>query len=316
MSVIAVLAFDGVPGHQLTTPGLTFGAAARAHRAAGYELRLCAGAGPGPIRTGAPARLNLILPWGTEGLADADIVLLTGHDGFRDEPSAEVVEAVRDAAARGCRIGAVGTGTFTLAATGLLDGRRATTGWHHTEELAARHPRIDIDSGGTVVTDGAFHTSAGAFGGMDLVLGLIAQDHGAEVAAATVRRIIQPVEEWPAAVQEEIGLAIAGNAGLEPTLRWLAANLHRPLTLADIAAHAAISERSLNRRFREQTGATPLQYLLRLRIGRVRELLADGDIPIERIPERTGFGSPAGLRRHFQRFTGMTPRAYRDARRG
>ncbi|MFE9661907.1 helix-turn-helix domain-containing protein [Streptomyces sp. NPDC005955] len=312
MPVVALLVLDGVPGHQLTTPGLVFEAAAGVHRPARTELRICS---PGPaLTTAGPVPLEITAPWGPDGLEGADTVVLAGHAGYLAEPPPAVREAVRAAAARGSRIAAVGTGTFTLAATGLLDGRRATTEWCRTSELAARHPHVEVDPAGLLVTDGPFHSSAGVFGGIDLFLHLVGLDHGRAVAARTARQLIAPLYEHAGATRQEIERELAGTAGLEPTVRWLEANLHDPPTLAEIAAHARTSVRSLNRRFRERTGLTPRQYLLHVRLDRARQLLAAGDGTVDEIAARTGFGSPESFRRHFRRLTGTTPRAYRAAR--
>ncbi|MET7299583.1 helix-turn-helix domain-containing protein [Embleya sp. NPDC005575] len=313
MSVIAVLALDGIPGHQLTTPGLVFGTACRDHPGVAYELRLCAA--PGLRATGAPAALRIATPFGLDGLADADVVLVPGHDGHRDEPPTGVAAALRAAAARGSRIAAVGTGTFTLAATGLLDGRRATTGWRYLEELAGRYPGIEVDPLGTVVEDGPFLTAAGVFGGLDVCLYVLRGDHGPRVADETSRELITPLHTYAYDVRDTIDREVIESVGLEPTLRWLEANLHHPLTVADIAGHARTSVSSLTRRFHAHTGLSPLQYLLRARLREARRLLTETDVPVERIAARTGFTSPAALRRHFRALTETTPRAYRRAHR-
>ncbi|MFJ5724061.1 GlxA family transcriptional regulator [Streptomyces sp. NPDC093149] len=311
MSVIAVLVPDGLPGHHLTTPGLVFTTAAAGHPDAAYEVRLCAA--PGLTTLGSPAPLRISVPWGLDGLADADTVLVPGQDddGPRDEPAPEVLAALRAAAARGCRIGAVGTGVFTLAATGLLDGRRATTGWRHIGELARLHPRTEVDPVGTVVADGPFLTSAGIFGGMDVCLHVLAQDHGERLAGETSRELLTPLLTHADRVQETIDRELTVSSGIEPTLRWLEARLHLPLTPADIAAHAGISVSSLNRRFHARTGVSPPQYLLRRRLERARELLETTDEKVDRVAALSGFASPASLRHHFSRLTGTTPRAYR-----
>ncbi|GLF99555.1 GlxA family transcriptional regulator [Streptomyces yaizuensis] len=309
MPVVALLVLDGVPGNQLTTPGLVFDAAAGVHPPARTELRVCS-VRPA-VATAGPLPLDITAPWGTDGLEGAGTVVLAGHDGFLAAPPPGVLDAVRAAAARGSRVAAVGTGTFTLAASGLLDGHRATTEWCRTAELAARHPRVAVDPAGALVTDGPFLTSAGLFGGIDLFLHLIGLDHGPQVAARTARQLIDPLYEDMGATREEIDRELADTAGLEPTMRWLETHPHDSPTLAEMAAHARTSVRSLNRRFRERTGLTPRQYLLRARLERARRLLAAGDGTIEEIAARTGFGSPASFRHHFRRLTGTTPRAYR-----
>ncbi|MGA4844143.1 GlxA family transcriptional regulator [Streptomyces sp. G45] len=326
MSVIAVLALDGAPGHQLTAPGLAFATAARHHHPVAYKVRVCAG--PGFRSTGGPAPFGLDTAWGLEGLDDADTVLLPGHEGFRAAPPPEVVAALRGAVARGARVGAVGTGTFTLAATGLLDGRRAATSRRHTRELARLHPRVDVDPEGSAVADGPFHSAAGVLGGVDLCLHLITLDHGEPVAIETERQLFlhlhpepgdaaAPPGARPAAVQGAAEAAynavIPPGSSLEPVTRWMEANLHHPLTLDDIAGRAGLGVRSLTRRFRAETGLTPLQYLLRTRVQRAQRLLERTDDPVERIAARSGLGTPANLRHQFQRSTGTTPTTYRTA---
>ncbi|MER5850032.1 helix-turn-helix domain-containing protein [Streptomyces sp. NPDC002012] len=313
MPVIAVLALDGVPGHELTGPGMCFGTAARHHPHVAYELRYCTA--PRFRGTGSPAPFRIDTPWGLEGLADADTVLLPGHAGFRDEPEPEVADALRAAADRGSRIGAFGTGTFTLAATGLLDGCRAATGRQYAAELARRHPRVEVDPEGAVVDADPFHSAAGVLGGLDLCLHLITLDHGVPVAIETERQVFMQLHA-PAGAEDATGPAIRHGTGphsLGPTIRWMEAHLDHPLTLKDIADHAGLTVRGLNRRFRAETGLSPLQYLLRARVQAAQRLLERGDEPVERIAARTGLGTPANLRHHFQHHTGTGPRIYRTA---
>lgn len=311
VTAVAVLALDGAPGHHLTTPGLVFGAASR-HEGVAYEVRLCAA--PGFRATGGPGPpLAVRAPYGLEGLADADVVLVTAYEDRRAGPPEGVAAALRAAADRGGRVAAVGTGTFVLAAAGLLDGRRATTGWRYVEELAELYPRIDVDATGTVVEDGPFRTAAGVFGGMDICLHLLARDHGRHVAGETSRELITPLHGDADSVQEAIDREVAESAGLEPTLRWMRARLHLPLTLPEIAAHANTSVSSVTRRFRAHTGLSPLQYLLRARLHEAMRLLRETDTPVEHVAAATGFSSPAALRHHFRALTGTTPRDYRRA---
>ncbi|MER7701484.1 helix-turn-helix domain-containing protein [Kitasatospora sp. NPDC097605] len=315
MPVIAVLALDGLPGHHLTTPGLVFGAAAREHPGVAYDVRLCATGAPGTVRLGAPAPVEALLPYGLADAAEADVLLLPAHrdDGARPAPA--LLDTLRAAAVRGARIGACGTGVLTLAATGLLDGRRATTAWRHTGELARRHPRVEVDPGGTLVADGPFRTSGGVFGGLDVCLRLLAEDHGERIAGRTRRELLSPLLVHAERVAESIDRTLADTSGLSATLEWLESSLHLPLAPADIAAHAGVSVSSLNRRFLARTGVSAPRYLLRLRLQRARELLERTDEPVEAIAARTGFASPAALRPHFARLTGTTPRAYRARHR-
>lgn len=312
MSVIAVLALDEVPGPHLTTPGLVFGAASRGHPGVAYEVRLCAA--PVLRVVSSPDPVRIIPPWGLDGLAGADVVLITGHPGHRGDVPAAVHTALRAAVGRGIRVAGVGTGVLALAATGLLDGRRATTGWRHTAELA-HHAGITVDPLGAVVEDGPFLTAAGIFGGLDICLHILRSDHGARVAGETARELITPLQLDADRVQDTIEQQIMDSAGLEPTLRWLETQLDQDVTLPDIAVHARTSMSSVTRRFRIHTGHTPLQYLLHARIKEAQRLLRETETPVEQIAARTGFSSPVALRRHFRALTGTTPRAYRQTHR-
>ncbi|MFB7469950.1 GlxA family transcriptional regulator [Kitasatospora sp. NPDC056184] len=321
MPVIAVLALDGLPGHHLTTPGLVFGTAVREHPGIAYDVRLCAVGAPGTVRLGAPAPADAVLPYGLDDAAEADVLLLPSHgDGDSegdggDGPAPALLDTLRAAAARGARIGACGSGVLALAATGLLDGRRATTAWRHTGELARRHPRIEVDPGGTLVADGPFRTSGGVFGGLDVCLRLLAEDHGERIADRTRRALLSPLLTHAERVAESIDRTLAERGGLDATLEWLERNLHLPLTPADIAAHAGVSVSSLNRHFLARTGLSAPRHLLRRRLERARDLLEGTDEPVEAIAARVGFASPATLRPHFARLTGTTPRAYRARHR-
>ncbi|GGR96297.1 AraC family transcriptional regulator [Streptomyces aureoverticillatus] len=338
MSVVALLALDGVPAHQLSTPALLFGAASRAyyHRPP-YELRVCAAART--VRTAGPAVMTVTADHGLDGLADAATVIVTGYASCPAPPPPDVLDALRAAFARGSRLAAIGTGTFALAAAGLLDGRRATTSWSHAAELARSHPRTEVELGDWPIADGPFLTSSGVLGGKDLCVRIIEEEHGEQTAREADRHLFlmlpnpaealratphptptptshpdpTPHPDPPPAPHPSLTPPPHPDFTADPTATWLEANLHRPLTLSDIAAHAGTSVRSLTRHFRAHTGLTPLQYLLRARVRRAQWLLEHTDTPVEHIPTTTGLGTPANLRHHFHRFNGTTPSVYRAA---
>ncbi|MEV4441630.1 helix-turn-helix domain-containing protein [Streptomyces sp. NPDC049577] len=310
---VAVLALDGVVPFELSLPGQVFGTANQAAGRPHYELRICA---PGRAADTSPEHgaFRLRTPYDLDGLEGADTVVIPAHAHFLAQPPPAAVEALRRAAADGARLASVCVGAFTLAATGLLDGRRATTHWQYADELARRYPRIDVDPTVLFVDHGTLITSAGVAAGLDLCLHLVRRDLGADLAAATARRTVMPLQRDGGQAQFiERPPAPADPTALQPVLHWMEAHLDRPLTLADIAARANVSMRTLNRHFREQTGTTPLQWLLRARIHQAQQLLETTELPVTHIADRTGFGSPTTLRHHFTRHTGTSPHAYRTA---
>ncbi|MFE6777447.1 helix-turn-helix domain-containing protein [Streptomyces sp. NPDC057702] len=191
MPVVAVLVLDGVPASQVTAASLVLGHASRTlPRRLRYDLRLCsATSAPRAVTTGGPGPVRIAVDRGLDGLAEAGTVIVAGYPDVHAAPSAEVVEAVRAAADRGARIGAIGTGVFLLAAAGPLAGRRATTCWQHASELARRHPHVTVVPEESLVVDGPVVTSAGVLGGKELYLHVVARDHGEEAGTEADRQL-------------------------------------------------------------------------------------------------------------------------------
>ncbi|MBB5960099.1 transcriptional regulator GlxA family with amidase domain [Saccharothrix tamanrassetensis] len=309
MHTVAVLALDQVIPFDLATPIEVFTRIRLADGPA-YRVLVC-----GTTPTVDAGAFTLRLAHGLDALDDADTIILPGCADLTGPVPPEALDALRHAAARGARIASICSGAFVLAATGLLDGLRATTHWAAAPTLAARHPDIDVDPDVLYVDNGRLLTSAGAAAGLDLCLHLIRRDHGSAVAADAARLSVMPLEREGGQAQFIVHDQPPTPSGseLEPVLRWLADNSARDLTLEDIAAHAGMSTRTLNRRFREQTGTTPLQWLLRARVRRAQQLLEATTQPVERIAGQVGFGSPTAFRDRFKRVVGTSPNAYRAA---
>ncbi|MCS0634601.1 helix-turn-helix domain-containing protein [Streptomyces sp. LP05-1] len=308
MHTVAVLALDQVIPFDLATPIETFSRARLPDGRPGYRIRVCAERPE--VAAGAFA---LRAPWGLEGLRDADTVIVPGTTAPVPPLPAAVREELRAAAARGTRIASICVGTFVLAEAGLLDGLRATTHWIAADQLAAAYPAVEVDPDVLYVDNGQILTSAGAAAGLDLCLHMVRRDYGSAVAADSARLSVMPLEREGGQAQfivHDHSPAPAGSA-LEPLLDWLRENLARELSLAEIAAHAGTSTRTLMRRFREQTGTTPLQWLHRARVRQAQHLLETTDHSVERIGAQVGFGSATAFRDRFKRTTGVSPVTYR-----
>jgi transcriptional regulator GlxA family with amidase domain len=302
---------DGVVPYDLATPIELFGRARRPDGRPGYQLRVC---GPAPEADAGPFTMSV--PWGLDDLVDADTAIVPGVVDVSRPPPDEVLGALRAAVAAGTRVASICVGAFALAAAGLLDGLRATTHWSAAPELARRYPLVDVDPNVLFVDNGAILTSAGAAAGMDLCLHIIRRDLGSAVAADVARLAVMPLERDGGQAQFITYESPPDGSSLEPVLRWIEENLHRDLTVEDIATRAAMSVRTLNRRFRDQTGTTPLHWLHRCRLRRAQYLLETTAHPIERIASQVGFGAPATFRERFKQVVGTSPQAYRRAFRG
>jgi AraC family transcriptional regulator, transcriptional activator FtrA len=280
-----------------------------------YELRLC-GLNPGRPHTSPGLVLNT--DHGMDALVDADTVIVPAvpmavMDG--DEPLApELVEALRKASANGARMVSLCNGAFALAEAGLLDGRRATAHWSHTEALARRFPSISVDDSVLYVDDGDVLTSAGLSAGLDLCLHLVRNDLGADVANRLARRLVVPAHR-PGGQAQFVARAVpvTDDDSLAPILQWALENLEHPLTVDALADRANMTPRTFHRRLVAATGTTPMKWLLNQRLARAQTLLETTDLPIDRISERSGLGSGNNLRRHFALHLGLPPTEYRRA---
>lgn len=312
MHTVAVIAMHGVLPFDLSTPCEIFSRVeVPGHGLPGqaepYRVLVC-----GEAREVKAGAFDLRVQWNLSHVAGADTVIVPGIANPTMPISEEVVQAIQGAAAAGARVASICTGAFVLAATGLLDGLRATTHWRAAPELAQRYPRIQVDPDVLYVDNGQILTSAGAAAGIDLCLHLVRQDYGAVVAAQTARLTVMPLERAGGQAQFIVHHAPTSDASLAPLLGWLEAHLSGPVSLDDMARQAGLSPRTLSRQFRAQTGTTPLQWLLTARIRRAQELLESGSHTAEQVAGAVGFESVSAFRTCFYRRVGTTPQRYRQ----
>lgn len=243
---------------------------------------------------------------------DADLVIVTA--GAEQAVPSAVTDTLVAAYQRGAAVVGLCSGAFALGAAGLLDGRRCTTHWRHAAALAERFPAAEVDPNVLYVCDGRVYTSAGTAAGLDLCLHLIRQEHGAEVANAVARRMVVPPQRAGGQAQYiETPMPTPASAGLAALMDDLLGRLDEPHSVNSMARQLNMSPRTFARRFTEATGTTPHAWLLRQRVLFARRQLESSTDPIDVIARRSGFGTGALLRHHFQRHTGVAPTAYRKA---
>jgi transcriptional regulator GlxA family with amidase domain len=306
--LVAVVAFDGVVLGDLATPVEIFGLVRDGRGQPCYEVRICS------RRLEVSSRhVTLKVPWRLSSLQRAHTVIVPGIDSIDRALPEELLRVLRAASKRGVRVASICTGAFVLAQTGVLDGLKATTHWLVAQELARRHPAIDVNPDVLYVDNGAVLTSAGAAAGMDLCLHLVRRDLGAEVAARTARAAVMPLERSGGQAQYIVYEQPAAIESIGPLLLWIEQNLQSRLSLAVIARRAAMSTRTLSRRFLEQVGATPAQWIARARVRRAQQLLETTSLSIEDVAAKSGFRSASVLREHFGAILGTPPLAYRRA---
>jgi AraC family transcriptional activator FtrA len=274
-----------------------------------YDFTICA------ARPSVRMHLGMFTMTGLAGLEAAeaaDTLIVPNRPDPRISSGQAVRATIARAAERGARLVSFCTGAFTLAEAGVLDGRRATTHWKWADEFATRFPAVHLEPEVLFVDDGDVLTAAGSAAALDLGLHLIHRDHGAEIANAVSRRLIftghrdggqQQFVERPVPAVPDTSLA--------PVLEWARARLDRPLTVPDLATHAATSPATLHRRFRAELGTTPLAWLTNERITLACRLIERGELRLDRVAEASGLGTAANLRAQLRRHTGLSPSAYR-----
>jgi transcriptional regulator GlxA family with amidase domain len=308
MHRVAALCFEGLVAFDLTAPAQVFTPACRADGTPLYEFSTCSVDGAAVATT---TGFSIAPRHGLEALGRAETIVVPGYFAIFEPPPGEAIAALREAARRGARVLSVCTGAFALAHAGLLDERRASTHWQWSEELAARFPAIEVDPAALYVDEGEVMTSAGLSAGIDLCLHVVRKDFGAAVGERVARHLVAaPHREGGQA--QFIKRPDADPVGsLEATRHWAAERLDEPLDVAAMSRHAGVSSRTFARRFREETGTTPLQWLLGRRVLEAQRLLEESNLPIDEVAWRAGFGTAASLREHFRRATATTPTAYR-----
>ncbi|MFD5318061.1 GlxA family transcriptional regulator [Streptomyces sp. NPDC127098] len=313
---VAVLVRPGVMPMELGLVHQLFGYARSATGEPLYELVTCAPA-PGPVRTDADFPIHVA--HGPDALAEADTVVVPATHA-PDETNGRLAEPVAEALSRirpGARVASVCTGAFVLAAAGLLDGRRATTHWKSVPEFRVHFPDVDLDPDVLYVDEGDVLTSAGEAAGIDLCLHMIRRDHGTAVANAVARTtVVPPYRDGGQAQFIPRPIPPERRSSTARARAWALRHLGRPLTLRELASQESMSVRTFSRRFREETGQTPVQWLTRQRIEHARQLLEETELSVDRIAADTGFGTAASLRQHMRALIGVSPRAYRRTFRG
>ncbi|MFH8497673.1 GlxA family transcriptional regulator [Streptomyces coeruleorubidus] len=311
---VVVLALDGLLPFELGIPHRIFGRPKDALGRHLYEVVTCSVRPPGPVDTDADFAIHIA--HGPEALADADTVIIPASyelgpvhaEGVLTEELAAALARLRP----GTRLASICTGVYVLAAAGLLDGRPATTHWADAARLQRLFPKVRVDPDVLFIDDGDVLTSAGVAAGIDLCLHMVRRDHGAAVANDVARRtVVPPHRDGGQAQYIERPVPDPQQASTTTARAWALGRLHEPIQLRDMAAQESMSVRTFTRRFREETGVSPGQWLTQQRVERARHLLETTDRSVDQVARDAGFGTAQSMRQHLQAALGVTPTAYR-----
>lgn len=307
--LVAILAYDGLCAFEFGCAIEVFDLN-RPEVGASWYRCVVAGLEKGPLRAGPR---QSVMPDGDLSLLDqADTIIVPGWRGVDTVVPEELVLALQRAHTRGARLVSICSGVFVLAATGLLDGRCATTHWHHTEHLARKYPNIRVQPDVLYTEEDGLLTSAGSAAGLDLCLYVVRQDFGAKIANQVARRLVIPAHRDGGQAQF-VPRPVAKRPGrrLGTLFDMVRARLDEDWPVERMASEAGMSARGLHRHLRDATGMTPLVWLLNERIALARELLETTRSPVTEIARLSGFRSEAGFRKQFRRLSGLAPNEYR-----
>ncbi|WP_407166804.1 GlxA family transcriptional regulator [Bradyrhizobium sp. ORS 111] len=312
--LVEVLAYPAVQLLDVTGPLQVFASAnallAKAGNAEPYTVRVVAKDGP---TIEASAGVGLAVHSLPSSDVAVDTLIVPGGDGV-DAAAADrvLLDWIRNRAGQARRTASVCTGAFLLAASGVLDGRRAVTHWGFCAELARRFPAVRVEPDPIFLRDGPFWTSAGVTSGIDLALALVEEDLGRDAALAIARYLVVFFKRPGGQAQFSEILSLQATGDKFGALHdWISNHLADDLSLPTLAKQAGMSERSFSRRYAETTGLTPARAIERLRVEGARHLLSETRLPIKRISQRCGFGSEETMRRSFLRLLATTPQDYR-----
>jgi len=305
---VGLLVFPGVTLLDLAGPAEVFSEANRL--GARYELVTYSHQGR-PVRSSTGIQLGADAAVAEAGALDT--VLLPGSEALATAAiDPELVADARRLTGRATRIASICTGAFLLAATGLLDGRRATTHWRHGATLARRHPEITVELDAIFVTDGPIATSAGVTAGIDLGLALVEHDHGAALTRDVARSLVVFLQRPGGQSQFSVPSRTPKprHRPLRELLDTIAADPAGSYSVPELAAAAGTSTRHLTRLFQRELGTTPARHIERVRLEAAQMLLEAGHT-VTSAAARSGFGSDETLRRAFVHHLGVPPTTYR-----
>lgn len=301
--------YDGLCTFEFSIVAEIFGLA-RPEMGPGWYRFASAAVEPGLLR--AHGGLRVIADGQADLLERADLIVVAGWKGAHVPVPGELALRLRLAWERGARLASICSGAFVLAATGLLDGRRAATHWRYAETLSQRHPAIEVDASVLYVEEDRILTSAGSAAGIDLMLHLVRSDFGVEAANSVARRLVMPPHRSGGQAQFiERPVQPDRLNRLSDVLEQMRANLQGDWTVDRMAQSVLMSPRTFLRRFIAATGVPPGQWLIAERVAEARRLLESSAMPVEDIAARAGFGSVQVLRHHFRAKLGLSPRDYR-----
>ncbi|WP_454733627.1 MULTISPECIES: GlxA family transcriptional regulator [Cupriavidus] len=307
MKTVAVLALQGVVPFDLGIACDVFSRVVLANGKPGYRVLVCGES----ARVDAGGHFDIRAPGRLEDALDADLVIVPGVDDIERRVSAGACRTLKAARESGAQLASICTGAFVLAEAGLLDGHRVTTHWAAADELSRRYPALEVDTGVLFVDEGDIVTSAGSSAGLDMCLHLVGRDYGQAAAVQAARLAVAPLHR-DGGQAPFIRQPVADTAtSLSPLFDWMLKNLHKPIDVTALAAKARMTPRTLARRFRDQTGTTPIQWLITQRVRRAQELLETSEASVDQVASASGFDSPVTFRARFQRVVGLTPSAYR-----
>lgn len=309
---VAVVAFDQIRPFHLSVPCAVFG---ETESQSLFQLRVCA-AEPGELR--ATAGFGFATHHGLRELSQADVIVVPSWRNPHESAPEPLLAALRRAHKRRATLVGLCLGAYVLAEAGVLDGKLATTHWRWTELFRQRFPQVRLDPDVLYIDQGNVVTSAGTAAGIDCCLHVVRRQYGAEVANRIARNLVVPPHRQGSQAQyiEQPVLTRAADTPLTKTLCWAAQHLDQSHTLDSLAGRALMSRRSFTRHFRQHTGTTVGQWLLSQRLSLAQRMLETTDQPIERIAERTGFGTALSMRQHFGVAFNTTPSMYRREFRG
>jgi AraC family transcriptional regulator, transcriptional activator FtrA len=312
LKTVCVLLMDNFAPFEFGVVCEVFGVDRTGDGVPAFDFRVC-GERPGEPLRATDIGAKLIPERGLDALLDADLVAIPAIRIREQYPSA-ILRAVWEAHERGATLLSVCSGAFVLGAAGLLDGRHCTTHWRHADELAERFPEAKVDPNVLFVDEGDIITSAGTASGIDACLHLVRREFGSGPATAIARRMVVPPQR-DGGQRQYIATPIPEHTAdsLQPLLAWMLETLDADHSVASLAEHASVSERTFARRFVAETGTTPHRWLSTQRVQHARTLLEQTDLSVEQIASACGFATAPLLRHHFRQLVGVTPADYRRA---